>query len=64
MFVGLDAVKRSEVIVLGLPSRAEVQRWVEEHDRIAQETDVFDAGDLMKLKALTKGECCASALVG
>ena len=56
VFVGLDAVRASAEEVPGLPTRAELQRWLEEHDRIERETEIFDSGELKKLKKFTKGE--------
>lgn len=56
MFVGLDAVRSSAQEVPGLPTRAELETWLLEHDRIEKETEIFDSGELKKLKKLTKGE--------
>lgn len=39
-----------------LATRAQLDTWFDEHDKIEKETEVFDAGDLKKLKAVTKGE--------
>ena len=39
----------------GLPTRAQLNEWQAEHDRIEKETETFDSGDLKKLKKLTKG---------
>lgn len=55
VFVGLDAIRESALEVPGLPTRAELQEWVAEHDRIEKETEVFDSGELRKLKKFTKG---------
>ena len=46
VFVGLDAVKASAVEVPGLPTRAELQQWLAEHDAIEKETEIFDSGEL------------------
>ncbi|QRV73026.1 hypothetical protein RhiJN_01040 [Ceratobasidium sp. AG-Ba] len=40
--------------VTGLPTREELAEWVAEHDRIEQEAEQFDAGDMSRLKNLTK----------
>ncbi|GJJ07450.1 hypothetical protein Clacol_001652 [Clathrus columnatus] len=37
-----------------LPTRAQLDYWLEEHDKIEKETEIFDAGDMSKLKKLTK----------
>lgn len=55
VFVGLDAVKSSAEEVPGLPTRAELQQWLAEHDIIEKETEIFDTGELKKLRQLTKG---------
>ncbi|KAH8106169.1 hypothetical protein BXZ70DRAFT_886776 [Cristinia sonorae] len=54
VFTGLDAVRNSSIEVPGLPSRAELEEWMAEHDRIEKETEIFDSGELKKLKKLTK----------
>lgn len=54
-FIGLDAIRDSAEHVPGLPSRAELQQWVIEHDAIEKETEIFDSGELKKLKKFTKG---------
>lgn len=56
VFAGLDAVRSSAVEVPGLPTRAELEEWLAEHDRIEKETEIFDSGELRKLKKFTKGE--------
>jgi hypothetical protein len=55
VFVGLDAVRSSCEDIPGLPTRAELQQWLVEHDAIEKETEIFDSGELKKLKQLTKG---------
>lgn len=42
--------------VPGLPTREQLQEWMVEHDRIEKETEIFDSGELKKLKKFTKGE--------
>ncbi|KAJ3511546.1 hypothetical protein NLJ89_g4030 [Agrocybe chaxingu] len=54
VFVGLDAIRVSAEEVPGLPSRAELQQMVAEHDAIEKETEIFDTGELKKLRQLTK----------
>ncbi|KAI0751307.1 hypothetical protein C8Q80DRAFT_1099389 [Daedaleopsis nitida] len=54
VFVGLDAVRASATDVPGLPTRAQLQEWLKEHDRIEKETEIFDSGELKKLKKFTK----------
>lgn len=39
----------------GLPTRAELKAMVAEHDVIEKETEIFDTGELKKLRQLTKG---------
>lgn len=39
----------------GLPSRGQLQDWLTEHDRIEKETEIFDSGELKKLRKFTKG---------
>ena len=56
VFVGLDAVRTSATEVPGLPTREQLQEWMVEHDRIEKETEIFDSGELKKLKKFTKGE--------
>jgi len=34
----------------------ELDQWMEEHDTIEKETEIFDTGELTKLRQLTKGE--------
>jgi hypothetical protein len=56
VFTALDSLRAgSEEISSGLPTRAELQQWVIEHDRIEKETEIFDAGEFRKLKKFTKG---------
>jgi hypothetical protein len=55
VFAGLDAVQSSAEEVPGLPTRAELQQWLAEHDTIEKETEIFDTGELKKLRQLTKG---------
>ena len=55
VFVGLDALRSSSEEVPGLATRAELQQWLAEHDAIEKETEMFDSGELQKLKKLTKG---------
>lgn len=55
VFVGLDAIRSSAEEVPGLPTRAELQEWLLEHDTIERETDIFDSGELRKLRKITKG---------
>ncbi|KAG9317266.1 hypothetical protein JVU11DRAFT_1460 [Chiua virens] len=54
VFVGIDAVRTSAVPVPGLPSREQLQEWMAEHNRIEKETEIFDSGELMKLRKFTK----------
>jgi len=55
VFVGLEAIKSSAEDVPGLPTRAELQNWLEEHDAIEKETEIFDTGELKKLRKFTRG---------
>ncbi|KAG1753785.1 uncharacterized protein EDB91DRAFT_1099814 [Suillus paluster] len=54
VFVGLDAIRTSAEDIPGLPTREQLQEWLTEHDRIEKETEIFDSGELKKLRALTK----------
>ena len=42
--------------ISGLATRAQLDEWLVEHDRIEKETEIFDSGDLKKLKKFTKGK--------
>lgn len=55
VFVGIDAVRTSADSVPGLPSRQQLRDWLSEHDRIEKETEIFDSGELKKLRQFTKG---------
>ena len=48
--------------VPGLPTRAELQKWIAEHDVIEKETETFDTGELTKLRQLTKGTLLFSCI--
>ncbi|KIY45832.1 hypothetical protein FISHEDRAFT_76077 [Fistulina hepatica ATCC 64428] len=55
VFAGINLVGKSpEVITPGLPSRAELQQWLQEHDQIEKDTEVFDTGELKKLRKFTR----------
>ncbi|KAG6832903.1 hypothetical protein H0H92_004787 [Tricholoma furcatifolium] len=54
VFAGLDAVRSSAEHVPGVPSREELKQWIVEHDIIEKETEIFDRGELTKLRQLTK----------
>ncbi|EPQ59376.1 hypothetical protein GLOTRDRAFT_136260 [Gloeophyllum trabeum ATCC 11539] len=54
VFAGLDAVRASAETVPGLPTREQLQEWMVEHDRIEKETEIFDSGELKKLREVTK----------
>lgn len=54
VFVGLDAIRASSEHVPGLPTREELDQWIAEHDAIEKETEIFDRGELTKLRQLTK----------
>jgi len=53
----LDYIRASAEEVPGLPTREELQAMVTEHDVIEKETEIFDTGELTKLRQLTKGVC-------
>jgi len=55
VFHGLDFIRDSVEEIPGLPTRAELQAMVAEHDVIEKETEIFDTGELKKLRQLTKG---------
>lgn len=53
--MGIEALVTSSEQVPGLPTRAELQQWMAEHDVIEKEIVIFDTGELTKLRQLTKG---------
>ena len=57
VFHGLDYIRASAEEVPGLPTREGLQAMVTEHDVIEKETEIFDTGELTKLRQLTKGMC-------
>lgn len=63
VFVGIDAVRTSADSVPGLPSREQLRDWLAEHDRIEKETEIFDSGELKKLRKFTKGTNYLSPLL-
>ncbi|KAG6903352.1 hypothetical protein C0995_013105 [Termitomyces sp. Mi166 len=54
VFAGLDAVRASAERVPGVPTANELKQWITEHDAIEKETEIFDRGELTKLRQLTK----------
>ncbi|KAH9943020.1 uncharacterized protein BXZ73DRAFT_40145 [Epithele typhae] len=54
VFVGMHAVRESATEVPGLPTREQLRQWLVEHDKIEKETEIFDSGELKKLKRFTK----------
>ncbi|KAH9894215.1 hypothetical protein C8Q73DRAFT_694913 [Cubamyces lactineus] len=54
VFAGLDALRQSATEVPGLPTREQLKQWMVEHDKIEKETEIFDSGELKKLKKFTK----------
>ncbi|KAG6841318.1 hypothetical protein C0991_012317 [Blastosporella zonata] len=54
VFAGLDAVRTSAEHVPGVPTSDELKKWIAEHDAIEKETEIFDRGELTKLRQLTK----------
>ncbi|KAI6047096.1 hypothetical protein EDC04DRAFT_2886920 [Pisolithus marmoratus] len=54
VFVGIDALRSSAGVIPGLPTRQQVEEWLAEHDRIEKETEIFDSGELKKLRKFTK----------
>jgi hypothetical protein len=56
VFAGVDTLlSLSKEVLPDLPTRAQLNHWLEEHDRTEKETEIFDAEDMSKLKKLTKG---------
>jgi hypothetical protein len=55
VFAGIESLLESSGPVPGLPTREELQSWLEEHDRIDAETEQFDTGDMNRLKKFAKG---------
>lgn len=61
VFAGMDDLQKPMEQISGLATRAQLDEWFAEHDRIEKETEMFDSGDLKKLKKFTKGMCiCAN----
>ncbi|KAK0206318.1 hypothetical protein DFS33DRAFT_578831 [Desarmillaria ectypa] len=54
VFVGLEALQTSAEYIPGLPSRSELQRWLQDHESIEKEIEIFDTGELKKLRKLTR----------
>ncbi|KAL5527398.1 hypothetical protein ACEPAG_6189 [Sanghuangporus baumii] len=54
IFVGVDELPKTHDQITTLPTRAQLEEWIAEHDKIEKETELLDAGDFKKLKALTK----------
>ena len=57
VFAGTDGLQKPMDQITGLTTRAQLEEWILEHDRIEKETEIFDSGDLKKLKKFTKGMC-------
>ena len=55
VFACLDAIRSSAEEIPGLPTRSELEKWIVEHDNTEKETEIFDTGELKKLRMLTKG---------
>lgn len=51
----MDDLKKPMHQISGLATRAQLDEWILEYDRIEKETETFDSGDLKKLKKFTKG---------
>ncbi|KIJ56659.1 hypothetical protein M422DRAFT_238274 [Sphaerobolus stellatus SS14] len=55
VYAGLEMLASlSEEMPSGFPTRDELNHWLEEHDKIEKETEIFDAEDMSKLKKFTK----------
>ncbi|KAK0498555.1 hypothetical protein EDD18DRAFT_1104080 [Armillaria luteobubalina] len=54
VFVGLEALQSSAEDVPGLPSQSELQKWLQDHESIEKEIEIFDTGELKKLRKLTR----------
>jgi hypothetical protein len=46
----------------GLPTRAELEEWLRQHDEIEQEAERFDASDMKKLKEFAKGTVLSTSI--
>lgn len=62
VFFGSGALRTSSEEIPGLPTREQLDQWLIEHDRIEKETEIFDAGELKKLRKFTKGEFTRNVL--
>ncbi|CAE6418687.1 unnamed protein product [Rhizoctonia solani] len=55
VFAGIpELLASSTTPITSLPTREELAKWVTEHDKIEQEAEQFDAGDMSRLKKFTK----------
>ncbi|KAH7887982.1 hypothetical protein F5I97DRAFT_1864642 [Phlebopus sp. FC_14] len=54
VFTGIDVLRTSAESIPGLPTREQLQEWLAEHDKIEKETEIFDSGELKKLRKFTK----------
>ncbi|KAH8118351.1 hypothetical protein DFH11DRAFT_1566963 [Phellopilus nigrolimitatus] len=54
VLAGMEELSKPHDQISGLATRAQLNDWLIEHDRIEKETEIFDSGDLRKLKKLTK----------
>ncbi|KAG7448998.1 uncharacterized protein BT62DRAFT_985409 [Guyanagaster necrorhizus] len=54
VFVGIEALQISAEDIPGLPSRSKLQKWLQDHESIEKEIEIFDTGELKKLRKLTR----------
>ncbi|EJD01433.1 uncharacterized protein FOMMEDRAFT_90275 [Fomitiporia mediterranea MF3/22] len=54
IFAGVQELEKTYDQITTLPTRAQLDEWIAEHDRIDKETEILDTGDLKKLKAVTR----------
>ena len=55
VFAGVEESLNAPEQTAGSATRSQLNDWMIEHDRIEKETEIFDSGDLKKLKKFTKG---------
>ncbi|THH10070.1 hypothetical protein EW145_g1570 [Phellinidium pouzarii] len=54
VFASTRELSKAHDQISGLATRAQLDDWLVEHDKIEKEMEMFDSGDLKKLKKLTK----------
>lgn len=55
VYAGSESLIASSDRVIGLPTKEQLDTWVQEHEKIESETEQFDQGDMIRLKDFAKG---------